>query len=236
MINCLKRKNALAWLQLIKALFTRMKKRFWKIEYSIVIVVIFAIVLIILPSSIFTVSKQASFISKWNETYDKADYMFTAMAAQADSEIVKGLKNSSSKEEHEKLMIQLIKPYLRLEEHERLLKHYHQYYMNGQKVKSTDEFYFENIYLSDNSNIVGIKDLLNKTYEEPALVMMFDINGLRGPNTWGKDVYGVYVYIDGTVRSIGYGWEIEKQKQDCSESGTGISCSHYYRIGGEFNG
>ncbi len=213
-----------------------MKKHFWKTEYSITLIVIFAIALLLLPVSWFTVSKQASYISKWNETYNKTDYMFTAMAAQADSEIVKSLKNAQTKEEHEKLMLQLIKPYLRLEEREKLLKHYHVYYMNGQRVRKNDEYYFDSLYVADNGHIVGIKDLVNGTDYEPGLIMMFDINGLRGPNVWGEDIYGVNVYQDGSVKPLGYGWDLNTLKKDCSKEGRGISCSHYYRIGGEFNG
>ena len=68
-----------------------------------------------------------------------------------------------------------------------------------------------------------------------AVIMMFDMNGLKGPNTWGKDIYGINIFTDGKITPIGTGWDLEDLKKDCSETGTGISCSHYYRIGGEFN-
>ena len=58
-----------------------MKKRFWKIEYSITIFVVFAIILLLIPTS-FISSKEATYISKWNETFNKIDYTFTAMSAQ----------------------------------------------------------------------------------------------------------------------------------------------------------
>lgn len=67
-----------------------MRKRFWKIEYSITIFVVFGIILLLIPSSLIT-SKEATYISKWNETYNKIDYTFTAMSAQADANIVKSL-------------------------------------------------------------------------------------------------------------------------------------------------
>lgn len=70
-----------------------MKKRFWKIEYSITVFVVFAIVLLLIPTSVIS-SKEAAYITKWNETYNKIDYMFTAMTAQADSDIVKSLNKA----------------------------------------------------------------------------------------------------------------------------------------------
>lgn len=51
-----------------------MRKRFWKIEYSITIFVIFAIVLLLIPSK-FMASKEATYISQWNETFTKMDYI-----------------------------------------------------------------------------------------------------------------------------------------------------------------
>ncbi len=65
--------------------------------------------------------------------------------------------------------------------------------------------------------------------------MMFDMNGLKGPNMWGKDIYAINIFVDGKITPIGTGWELEDMKLDCSDKGTGVSCSYYYRIGGEFN-
>ncbi len=65
--------------------------------------------------------------------------------------------------------------------------------------------------------------------------MMFDMNGIKGPNIWGKDIFGINIYIDGKITPLGYDWNLEELKQDCSEHGSGVSCSHYYRIGGDFN-
>ncbi len=213
-----------------------MKKHFWKTEYSITLVVIFAAFLFLLPTSWLTVSKQAAFISKWNETFDKTDYMFSAMAAQADSEIVKSLKNAKTPEIREQLMIKLIEPYLRLQENDRILKYYHPRYMNGQKVKKGEEYFFENIYIADNGHIVGIKELSNKGKYQPAFIMLFDVNGITPPNKWGEDIYGINVYQDGAIKALGDGWDLDRLKKDCQDLGSGISCSHYYRIGGEFNG
>lgn len=211
-----------------------MRKRFWKIEYSITIFVIFAIILLLIPSSFIT-SKEATYIHKWNETYNKVDYMFTAMTAQANENIVKGFHRAKTNEAREQLMITLVKPYLRIQEEDALKTNYNQYYMNGNKVKPTDPFYFDRLYNSNNGQIIGIKDIKDDDIYHPGFIMLFDMNGLKGPNTWGKDIYGINIFVDGKITPIGAGWNIDNVKQDCSETGTGVSCSYYYRIGGEFN-
>jgi len=238
----LKKKNELIWHKKFSphrpALHNRrksnLKKRFWKIEYSITIFVIFAIILLLLPSSFMT-SKEAAYISKWNETFNKMEYTFNAMNAQADSDIVKSFKKAKTNAEREKIMITLIKPYLRITEQDELHQKYTPYYMNGVKVKKKDIYYFDNLSLSKNNIIVGIKDIKDEDVFHPIFIMMFDMNGVKGPNTWGKDIYGMNIFIDGKITPIGAGWDLEDLKQDCSKEGSGVSCSHYYRIGGEFN-
>ena len=108
-----------------------MNKRIWRIEYSLTICAIFAAILFFIPTSFS--SKAAVNISKWNSEYNKIEYMFSAMAAQAESEIVQNMKNAKSYNEREKYMIKLVKPYLRLSD--RLTpKKYVQHYMNGKII------------------------------------------------------------------------------------------------------
>lgn len=211
-----------------------MKKRFWKIEYSITIFVIFGIILLLIPSK-FIASKEATYISQWNETIHKMEYIFSAMNAQADSDIVKSFKRAKSNAARENLMMNLVKPYLRITEFDELDKKYSSYYLNGVKVKQGDDFYFNNLYLSKNNKIIGIKDIKDDDIYHPAFIMMFDMNGLNGPNTWGKDIFGINIFVDGKITPVGAGWDIEDLKKDCSPTGTGVACSHYYRIGGEFS-
>jgi len=211
-----------------------MKKRFWKIEYSITIFVIFGIILLLIPSK-FIASKEAAYISKWNETFHKMEYIFTAMNAQANADIVKSFKRAKTNADREQLMIRLVKPYMRISETDELTKKYTPNYLNGQKVNTNDKYAFDKVYLTGNNIIVGIKDIKDEDVYHPAFIMMFDVNGLKGPNMWGKDIYGINIFIDSHITPIGAGWNLADLKQDCSEKGSGVSCSYYYRIGGEFN-
>lgn len=209
-----------------------MKKRFWKIEYSLTIFVVFAIVLMIIPTR-FMQTKEVTYISLWNETINKMEYVFNAMNAHSETDLIKGLKKAKNNTEREQIMMTLVKPYLRISESNSLNKKYNLYYLNSQPVKPSDEYYFDKLYLSRNNKIIGIKDIRDEDIYHPVFLMMFDMNGLSGPNTWGKDVFGLNIFIDGKITPLGAGWELEDLKKDCSTLGTGVACSHYYRIGGE---
>ena len=210
-----------------------MKKHHWKIEYSITIFVIFAIVLLFIPSR-FIESKEASRISVWNEIFHKMEYVFNAMNAHAEADIVKGFKNAKDNVTRENMMMNMVKPYIRIFSQDELNKKYAPLYMNKRKVEKDDEYYFDNFYLTSNNRIVGIKDVKDHDIYHPAFRMLFDVNGLKGPNTWGKDIFGLNIFVDGKISPLGAGRDIEELRKDCSESGTGVYCSYYYRIGGEF--
>ncbi len=208
-----------------------MTKFNWKIEYSLTIFAIFAGILFMIPTSFS--SKTAVYISIWNSEYNKIAYMFTAMSAQAKSDIVKNMRNAKSDILRERYMIQLVKPYLRLEDRMNKKK-YVQHYMNGKVVSKNDFYYFDLLYNNQDGLIIGVKDIVDKTPDAPVFLMLIDTNGSKKPNTWGLDIFGLNIYRDGNVNAIGYGWDVDKLRQDCSKNGTGLSCSHYYRIGGDF--
>ncbi len=211
-----------------------MKKHFWKIEYSLTIFVIFGVILLLFPSS-FISSKEASYIAKWNDTYNKVDYTFSAISAQADVNIIKSFHKAKSNQDREQLLLKLVKPYLRINSEDEIDENYDQYYMNGIKVTPNNLYYFDKLYNTKGGTVVGIKDIKDDDIYHPGFIMMFDMNGKKGPNTWGKDIYGINIFTDGKITPIGAGWDINNLKSDCSTSGSGVSCSHYYRIGGEFN-
>ena len=50
---------------------------------------------------------------------------------------------------------------------------------------------------------------------------------------WGKDIFGAKIFED-RVEAFGESETLENMRKDCSPEGTGISCSYYYNIGGNF--
>ncbi len=210
------------------------KKKYWKLEYSVALFFMLGIVLLMMPISIEN-TRQANFISKWNEKYNRVDYMFQVINAHITDDILKSFNRAQTPAQREKLMLQLVKPYLRLNIETVANKHYKIKYMNGSKVYKGQRYYFEDLYYGENNNIVGIKDIQSEKSNDALFIMMFDINGLLPPNRWGKDIYGINIYDGGKIEPFGADLSMEELKKDCSEEGTGISCSYYYKIGGGFD-
>ena len=191
-----------------------MKKRFWKVEYSITIFVIFAVCLMFVPTR-FIASKEVTYISLWNETINKMEYVFNAMNAHSETDIIKSFKKAKDDAAREQIMMTLVKPYLRISENNSVQKKYKLHYMNSSVVKSTDRYYFDKLYLTKNNKIIGIKDIKDEDIYHPVFLMMFDMNGLKGPNMWGKDVFGLNIFIDGKISPLCSGWAVDGIRGGC---------------------
>lgn len=205
------------------------KKHYLKLEYSIVLFVIFGILLLLTPFSIKN-SRQAGFISKWNEKFNRVEYMFNVINAHISDDIIKSMNKAKTPEERENILLALVKPYLRINTETRP-KHYRPKYKNGARIYKGQTYYFDDFYFAENNTIVGIKDIKNEG--GAFFIMMFDINGILPPNRWGKDIFGVNIYDGGKIEPFGQNLSMKELKKDCIE--TGISCSYYYKIGGGFD-
>ncbi len=206
------------------------KKRYLKLEYSIALFVMLGILLLVMPIS-FESTRQAGFISKWNEKFNRVEYMFSVINAHIKDDIVGSMTKAKNSQEREKLMLQLIKPYLRINTN-LTPKRYKPKYISGSRVYKGQTYFFEDFYFAENNTIVGIKDVKTETADDALFIMMFDINGIMPPNRWGKDIYGVSIFEGGKIEPFGFDLDMKELKKDCIE--TGVSCSYYYKIGGEF--
>ena len=159
--------------------------------------------------------------------------MFDVIDTHESDEILKSFKRAKNAEEREAILLNLIQPYLRLTK-TKLPRRYNPKFMNGERISLTDRYYFEDMYVSDNGMIVGIKDIDSPDERAPKFRIMMDINGKLPPNIWGKDIFGVNIFSNG-VEAFGSNLPMEKLKLDCSELGTGVGCSYYYKIGGGFD-
>ena len=209
-------------------------RKFWKIEYSLTLFAIFAIFVLLLPTTIQN-ANQASLISKWNEKYNSVNYMFSVLNKHSSEDIIKSLKKAETDEERSHLMILLVQPYLRISKSGITNRHYKPRYMNKSRISKDSEFYFNDFYYTENNTIIGIKDLEQKTPDDPMFMMMFDINGLMPPNRWGKDIFGVNIFSTEHIEPFGANLDLSELKTDCSDKGLGVNCSYYYIIGGGFD-
>lgn len=205
------------------------KKCIWQLEYTITLIVLFAVILFLIPTSLQS-NMQAKFIMRWKDCFNRITYMRDVISKHEQSDIIKSFKRAKNEEEREHIIINLIKPYFRLNE-DKFPKHYHPKYMNNKRVKKGDIYHFDEIYYTDNKIIVGIKDVDNA--KDPMFMMMFDINGILPPNTWGKDIFGARIY-ENRIEAFGQTDSLDEMRKDCSPEGTGISCSYFYKIGGNF--
>lgn len=210
------------------------KNKFWKTEYSITLLVLFAVIMLFMPMSIQN-KTQALYISRWNERYNRLDYMFSVINTHISDDIIKSYKEAKTSAQKEKFLLALIKPYLRIDTEKNPPKRYKPRYMNNAKVYKGQTYYFDEFYFAEKNSIIGIKDVKKVHLNDPIFLLMFDINGLLPPNRWGKDIFGVNIYDDGKIDAFGSDLPMEKLKQDCSLEGTGLSCSYYYKIGGGFD-
>ena len=210
------------------------RKKYWKLEYSIALFFMLGIILLMMPISIEN-TRQANFISKWNERYNRVDYMFQVINAHITDDLLTSFNKAKTPAEREKLLLLLVKPYLRLNTEDNVSRHYKIRYMNGNKVFKGQLYYFDDFYYAENNTIVGIKDIQSQKSDDAFFIMMFDINGLMPPNRWGKDIYGIKIFDGGKIKPFGEELSMDELRKDCSESGTGVSCSYYYKIGGGFD-
>ena len=209
------------------------RKHYWKLEYSIALFVFIGVLLLIMPLSIES-TRQANFISKWNEKLNRVEYMFSVMNAHITDDMLKSMSRAKTPQERESLLLTLIKPYMRINIDGKSIRHYHPRYMNGTRVYKGQTYFFDEFYLAENNTIVGIKDIQSDKSDDVLFIMMFDMNGILPPNRWGKDIFGINIYDGGKIEPFGFDKEMSELKKDCSDVGTGISCSYYYKIGGGF--
>lgn len=209
------------------------RKHYWKLEYSIALFIFIGVLLLIMPLSIES-TRQANFISRWNEKLNRVEYMFSVMNAHITDDMLKSMSRAKTPQERESLLLTLIKPYMRINIDGKSIRHYHPCYMNGTRVYKGQTYFFDEFYLAENNTIVGIKDIQSDKSDDVLFIMMFDMNGILPPNRWGKDIFGINIYDGGKIEPFGFDKEMSELKKDCSDVGTGISCSYYYKIGGGF--
>lgn len=208
------------------------KKGFTIIEVFIVFLLILGVTFFILPLSLNN-TRQAKFTSTWVNTYSEIEYVFSAIIAQNELNLEEKFKRAKSNDYKTAVVLDVIKPYLRFKSGVPN-NQYKPLYMNKKTVIEGDRYYFDNFYFWDEDKIFGLKWLSENCNDEIICAsMLFDINGINLPNTWGKDIFGINIFKN-KIEPIGKNVNRDILKNDCSRFGFGVYCSYYYLIGGEF--
>ena len=213
-----------------------MKKRaFTLVEIGIAFSLILVVSALVIPLVVDD-SKKVQDISKWRHTYDDVSYAFQLMFIDNPDEYQQKLsgriKNAKNSDEVEDIVFNEFKPYLRVE-NKFESKKYKPRYLNKERVKEGQYYYFDKLYKTKSGSIVGIK-WLGELYDKSSLLaLMFDLNGELEPNIWGIDIFGINVYKD-KLEPFGKGLPSYEASEDCSKKGRGVYCSYSYLTDAQF--
>ena len=192
-----------------------MKKGFTIVEVSILFVIFLIVAFLVAPLSLDD-TLQAKNTSRWRNVQQEFSNIFYAINTQ--------------KEETSISFTEAFESVFNNEINESILP-YKITFLNGTYPNNTYRFKeFKSTY----SNAVIAIKLFDKNENDAIGILMYDVNGKIGPNVWGKDVFGLNIYTD-RFEPFGKHKSLNEQKLDCSKNGTGLFCSNYYLIGGNFD-
>lgn len=200
-----------------------MKKAFSLVEISIVLVIIAAIFFTVLPISVSNI-KQAHFITEWKDYIEQVKYSFETLIEY------KKINKLNAKESVRRLIT-----YMDGKPNTNSLKNYKYKMMNGKFYQNMNLEKFDEIYVDTKNRLIGVEyGELNckKLPDSPCATVWIDLNGVKKPNIVGKDIFVYEIYSKG-IEPYGQGINLKSLKADCSKSGTGMSCSRFYLLGGD---
>lgn len=192
-----------------------MKKGFTIVEVSILFVIFLIVAFLVAPLSLDD-TMQAKNTSRWRNVQQDFSNIFYSINTQKEEsslpfkELLETILDNETKGSED---------------------YYKITFMNGTYPSNTYRFKDYNTTFSNATISI-------KLFEEPQNdiqgLLMYDVNGKKGPNVWGRDVFGLNIYSD-RFEPFGKTESISSQKLDCSKNGTGLFCSNYYLIGGNFD-
>ncbi len=192
-----------------------MKKGFTIVEVSILFVIFMIVAFLVAPLSMDD-TKQAGNTSRWRNVQGDFQNIFYAINTH----------RSEEPEDFQEAFYSIVSNDMKEE-----IPAYRISYMNG--TYPSDTYRFKEFKSTYSNAAISIK-FFDKPENKVLGVLMYDVNGKASPNTWGKDVFGMNIYED-RFEPFCKADSISKQKQDCSKNGTGLCCSNYYLIGGNFD-
>lgn len=212
------------------------KQAFTLVEIIVVISIVFLTAIILVPN-IIDDNKKLHTISQWKHTYKNIEYVFSAIKAQTTETDKVAIEKARTDNEREVVLYELLNPYFRMQSVV-TPKTYKTYFMNGSFVNEKSEYYVKNLHTTNSGMIIGVKWMLLPSKAQkslPIAMMTIDLNGLKKPNKWGQDIFGVNIFID-RIEPLGEEYDEMLMKSDCSKKGKGISCASYYNnYGGKLN-
>lgn len=193
-----------------------MKKGFTIIEVSILFVIFMIVAILVAPLSLDD-TVQARNTSRWRNVQSDFNNIFYSVRTKMEDE-QQDFKTAFSSVMDNEVMGSL-KPYKIT-------------FLNGDVP---DEAYiFKDYKTSFSKSVFSVKMFDESGENNLQGYLMYDVNGASRPNVWGKDVFGFSIYPD-KLEPFGQDKAFSEQRADCSKNGTGLSCSNYYLMGGNFD-
>lgn len=192
-----------------------MKKGFTIIEVSILFVIFLIVAFLVAPLSLDD-TMQARYTSRWKNVQSEFANIFYSIKTQKEE------TNQSFRDAFEAIIEGETKD---------SIKPYKITFKNGAYPNLA--YRFKDYETTYSKAVISIK-LFDKPENGVEGILLYDVNGSSGPNTWGKDVFGLNIYND-KFEPFCKNESLNHQKQDCSRNGTGLCCSNYYLIGGSFD-
>lgn len=214
-----------------------MKKQAFTLVEIIVVISIVVLTAIILIPNIIDDNKKLHTISQWKHTYKNIEYVFSAIKAQTTETDKVAIEKTRTNDEREVVLCDLLNPYFRMQSVV-ATKTYKTYFMDGSFVNEKSDYYVKNLHTTNSGMVIGVKWLLVPSQAQnslPIAMITIDLNGLKKPNKWGYDIFGVNIFVD-RIEPLGEEYDEMLMKSDCSKKGKGISCASYYNnYGGRLN-
>lgn len=203
-------------------------------EISIVVGLLLTTAILCIPF-ITNKTQEARIISGWKRTFAETKSNFEIFSIN-DFKAVQTLCRIDDSDRDEELF-KIIAPYLNAEfsDKNKDLKFYRYKFFGGAHIPKESIYFTDKLIYQESGSIAGFKWLTCRcTEKEPCATAVFDMNGKKGPNRLGKDVFGVYILKD-RIEAFGYDLSNEELKKQCANyGGNGSACSEYYLRGGNF--
>lgn len=205
----------------------------------VIIVFITIVIFCVLLSKIFGVSQQSKIIYNWKKTLESAQYSYDVILLTQKNKLMELLDMEVPERNVE--ILTLFKSTLNTEtvvkvNEQKSLKNYKYRFLNGNRVPVNSKYYASDFTYSPNGRImVGLNWINPACFESEDLcgVFVFDMNGVKLPNRFGLDVFGVNIYKD-RLEPFGTGLSYEENQYNCRRLETGVTCSRFYLMGGQF--
>lgn len=211
------------------------------LSFAEIVVVIFIIIVIvcILFAKLFGVKQESGIIYNWKKTLAATQYSYDVLLLTKKDELAEVIKLENPK--RNEAVLSLFRTTLNVNtvdtvNDSRSLKHYRYNFLNGRRVPKDSKYFVKHfVYSPDGKIMAGLNWINDDCFNNDGLcgVILFDMNGVKLPNRFGLDVFGANIYKD-RIEPFGSGLSYEENQINCRRLETGVTCSKFYLMGGQF--